>query len=73
MRHLVLIEFTADTATRSKGQRLRCDAMSATSLCDRKKVAKRVDQGAPPAAADPGPVAVEPVEDTPPPADDGDQ
>ena len=46
-RRLTLIEFVKDTAARSAGTRLRVDDLSAVSLVDRKKVAVRVDEGAP--------------------------
>lgn len=46
----VLIEFTEDTAKRSKGDRLRVDEGSAKSFVDKKKVAKLVDEAAEAAA-----------------------
>jgi hypothetical protein len=56
---LVLIEFTQDTDKRKAGSRLRVDAGSATSFCDRQKVAKRVgNKTATPAPVQPEPVAV---------------
>lgn len=55
MARLTLIEFVKDTATRPAGTRLRVDDMSAVSLVDKKKVAIRVDEGAPPAEAAPAP------------------
>ena len=57
MRRLVLIEFTKDTATRKAGARLKVDEGSATSFCDKLKVAKRVSADQPVAA----PVAPEPA------------
>lgn len=39
---MIEIEFTKDTLIRTKGERARVDPASAVSLCDRKKVAKRV-------------------------------
>lgn len=43
MSDRVLIEFTKDTETgRREGERLLVDPMSAKSLVDKKKVAKRV-------------------------------
>jgi hypothetical protein len=54
---LVLVEFTKDTATRKAGTRLKVDKGSATSFCDKLKVAKRVSADEPVAA----PVAPEPA------------
>lgn len=42
-RALVLIEFVTATEKRKVGERLRVDAASAVALCDREKVAVRVD------------------------------
>jgi hypothetical protein len=44
---LVLIEFTTATDKRAVGDRMRVDATSAVALCDRQKVAVRVDLDAP--------------------------
>ena len=68
MRRLVLIEFTADTAKRAKGSRLKVDKMSAVGFCDKQKVAVRVIQGQPapaPVTPEPAPVNPEPVDTTP--------
>ena len=54
MPRLTLIEFTTATEKRAAGTRLRVDPMSATSFCDRLKVAVRVGQ-APPPVAEPEP------------------
>ncbi len=48
---LVVVEFVADTDKRKAGERLAVDAVSATSLCDHKKVAVRVDDKPPAAPA----------------------
>lgn len=48
MRRLVLIEFVQTTAKRSRGERIMVDPVSASSLCDRKKVAVRVGPSQPP-------------------------
>lgn len=44
---LVLVEFIADTDKRKVGDRMRVDPASASALCDRQKVAVRVDIDAP--------------------------
>jgi hypothetical protein len=54
---LVLIEFTKDTDKRKAGTRVTVDTHSATSFCDKLKVAKRVSPDQPVAA----PVAPEPA------------
>lgn len=59
-RKLVLIEFVVNTDDFTAGQRFKCDPMSATSFCDRLKVAVRVGQDQPTA-----PVDTEPVDTTP--------
>lgn len=63
-RKLVLIEFVADTDDFAAGQRYKCDPMSASSFCDRLKVAVRVGQDQPAVAApvtpEPTPVDTEP-------------
>ena len=61
MKRLVLIEFVADTGARKTGERIRCDAASAVSLCDRKKVAVRVGQERPVPVI---PAPANPVDDT---------
>lgn len=50
-RNLVSIEFTQDTETRSAGQVLRVDPMSAKSFVEVKKVAKLVGDSEEKAAA----------------------
>jgi len=72
MRKLVLIEFTKDTATRKAGTRLKVDEGSATSFCDKLKVATRVSADQPvaaPAAPEPAPVVVDVEPVAIPPAD----
>lgn len=68
-RKLVLIEFVVNTDNFTAGQRYKCDPMSATSFCDKLKVAVRVGQGQPTAPApetpEPSPVGTEPVDTTP--------
>lgn len=68
-RKLVLIEFVVNTDNFTAGQRFKCDPMSATSFCDKLKVAVRVGQGQPTAATpetpEPPPVGTEPVDTTP--------
>ena len=49
---LVVVEFVADTDKRKAGERLAVDAVSATSLCDHKKVAVRVDDKPPAPSVD---------------------
>jgi hypothetical protein len=44
---LVLIEFIAATDNRAVGDRMRVDPTSAIALCDRQKVAVRVDLDTP--------------------------
>lgn len=62
-RDLVAVEFLVDTDTRQAGDRLLVDPMSATSFCDRLKVAMRVgDVPTPPVVAVPSTVE-EPAED----------
>jgi len=63
-RGLTLIEFVVDTDSHTAGQRFQCDPMSATSFCDKLKVAVRVDQDQP-APAPAAPVDPEPVDTTP--------
>lgn len=65
---LVLIEFTEDTDKRKAGSRMKVDAGSAISFCDRQKVAKRVIDDASPEPVTPAPAAVVDIEpeDTPP-------
>lgn len=55
---LVLIEFTKATDKRKAGSRVKVDLHSATSFCDKLKVAKRVSVDEPVAA----PVAPEPAQ-----------
>ena len=43
-----LVEFVTATDKRKAGERLRVDAASAVALCDREKVAVRVDVDTPP-------------------------
>ena len=74
-RKLVLIEFVVNTDDFTAGQRFKCDPMSATSFCDRLKVAVRVGQDQPTAPApetpELSPVDAEPVDTTPAGVDDG--
>lgn len=51
----VLVEFTSDTETRKKGDRLFVDEVSAKSFVEKKKVAKRVDDKPEPAVVAPVP------------------
>lgn len=51
---MIEIEFIKDTPTRTKGERARVDPASAVSLCDRKKVAKRVTAEVPAVEPDQG-------------------
>lgn len=51
----VLVEFTSDTETRKKGDRLFVDEVSAKSFVERKKVAKRVEDKPEPVVAPPVP------------------
>ena len=68
-RKLVLIEFVVNTDDFTAGQRYKCDPMSATSFCDKLKVAVRVGENQPTAPAPetpkPSPVDAEPVDTTP--------
>lgn len=40
----ILVEFTADTDTRTRGDRMWVDPKSATSFVEKKKVAVRVEE-----------------------------
>ena len=67
-RKLILIEFVVDTDNFAAGQRFKCDPMSATSFCDKLKVAVRVGQdqtASAPVTPEPAPVDTEPVDTTP--------
>ena len=51
----VLVEFTSDTDTRKKGDRLFVDEVSAKSFVEKKKLAKRVDVDEPVKSPEPTP------------------
>ena len=69
MRNLVLIQFTKDTATRKAGTRLKVDAGSATSFCDKLKVATRVSDSPAAPPVQPAAVVVDAEPEAIPPAD----